>query len=135
MTLPNIMSLEASRAAYAEGAPWVDELLVYLDRQIEWFAGELATRFGGRRRIGLPPIEGTYLAWLDARSFLASVGARHEQMEHALLEDAALWLSEGRQFGTGGEGFFRVNLATPRRNVEEGLRRLERAMASLEERA
>ena len=132
MTLPNLMSVEASRAAFAEGGDWADALLRYLDEQIAWFTSELARRFGERWKIGMSPIEGTYLAWLDTRAFLAASGAAHDDLKHALLEEAALWLSEGGQFGTGGEGFFRMNLATPRANVEEGLRRLERALAFVE---
>lgn len=135
MTLPNLMSVEASRAAFAEGGHWADALLRYLDEQIAWFTSELARRFGERWKIGMSPIEGTYLAWLDTRAFLAASGAAHDDLKHALLEEAALWLSEGGQFGTGGEGFFRMNLATPRANVEEGLRRLERALAFVESRA
>lgn len=132
MTLPNIMSLEASRAAYADSEAWVDELLALLDEQIAWFAAEI-----GRRApdVVLAPIEGTYLAWLDLRAFLARVGADDTAMKHALFEDAALWLSDGRQFGTGGEGFFRMNLAAPRETVEEGLRRFEVAKAAMERRA
>lgn len=132
LTLPNLMSIEASRAAFAEGGEWADALVRYLDEQIAWFAQELARRFGERWKIGMSPIEGTYLAWLDLRAFLASAGAGHDDVQRALLEEAALWLSEGRQFGTGGEGFFRMNLATPRTNVEEGLVRLERALRFVE---
>ena len=135
LTLPNLMSIEASRAAFAEGGEWADALLRYLDGQIAWFARTFARRFGERWKIGMSPIEGTYLAWLDLRPFLAATGAGHDDVQHALLEEAALWLSEGRQFGTGGEGFFRMNLATPRANVEQGLDRLERALAFVEERA
>lgn len=135
MTLANIMSIEASRAAYAEGAGWLGELLAFLDEQIAWFSGEIAARFARPWGVGMPPIEGTYLAWLDLRGFLERTGTRHEVLEKALFDDAALWLSEGRQFGSGGEGFFRMNLATPRANVLLGLRKLERALEAVEARS
>ena len=35
-----------------------------------------------------------------------------------------LAFNDGASFGPGGEGFMRVNLACPRANVEECLRRL-----------
>ncbi|HKJ85649.1 MAG TPA: hypothetical protein VKA06_06215, partial [Spirochaetia bacterium] len=60
------------------------------------------------------------------------LGCSHAAVQHALLEEAALWLSEGKQFGAAGEGFFRMNLATPRSLVKDGLDRLEHAVRFLE---
>jgi cystathionine beta-lyase len=133
MTLPNTLSLVASQAAYAHGAGWTDALLAYLDDQIEWFEGEIHSRFGGA--ITLPGIEGTYLAWLDFRRILDHAGADDADARHALVEEAALWLSEGHRFGDNGSGFFRMNLAAPRSVVRDGLARLERAIDYLEGRS
>lgn len=126
MTLPNVFSLVAAHAAYTYGEPWLDELLAYLAEQIDWFSGELHARFRGRIR--LTPIEGTYLAWLDCRPLLAATGSSHQAFLQILMDEAGLWLSDGCQFGDAGEGFFRLNLATPRPNVVEGLARLEEAV-------
>ncbi len=126
MNLPNLLSLEAAHAAYRECAPWVDQLLIYLDAQIEWCKEEVRARFGDAVRV--PAIEGTYLAWLDLRDLLASAAVSHKEMQRILLHEARLFLSEGMQFGSAGEGFFRMNLATPRANVADGLDRLERAV-------
>ena len=38
---------------------------------------------------------------------------------------------EGDWFGTGGEGFARINIATPRKLLEEGLVRLEKSISHL----
>jgi cystathionine beta-lyase len=133
LTLPNLLSIEAAHAAYAQGEYWVDGLLAFLDEQIAWFRRETDARFPGE--IAVPPIEGTYLAWLDLRPLLAATGTSHRTMRHVLFEEAALWLSDGAQFGTAGEGFFRMNLATPRVHVEEGLSRLEAAVRAAKARA
>ena len=37
----------------------------------------------------------------------------------------------GDWFGTGGEGFMRMNIATPRALLREGLERIERAVKTL----
>ncbi|MFW5689123.1 MAG: MalY/PatB family protein, partial [Spirochaetota bacterium] len=136
LTLPNVLALEAARAAYAEGTTWTDELLAFLDEQIGYVASEVIGRFGegADARVRLSPIEGTYLAWLDLRTVMERSGASHHEVNRTLLEDEALWLSEGRHFGTQGDGFFRMNLATQRSRVNDGLDRLERAVARLEDR-
>ncbi len=132
MTLANILAMEASHAAYASSADWLDALTGYLDSQIAWLACELDRRFGSDRTVTISPIEGTYLAWLDLRAILRGTGTTHCEAERALLEEAALWLSDGRQFGDNGEGFFRMNLATSRATLCDGLSRLEEAIRFLE---
>ena len=128
MNLPNIMSITASIAAYELGEPWVNALLEFLDRQFAWFESELASRVPA---IGFLRPEGTYLAWLDFCELMESTGASDGDVKHALFEEAALWLNHGTMFGTGGSGHQRLNLAAPRTTAEEGVRRLERAVATL----
>ena len=41
-----------------------------------------------------------------------------------LREKTGLFLNDGSQYGTDGEGFLRMNLACPRSLVEDGLKRL-----------
>ncbi|MFP4114486.1 MAG: MalY/PatB family protein [Spirochaetota bacterium] len=131
MTIPNALSLSATEAAYGAGGAWADSLLEFLDGQIEWFGAEMDRRFTGE--ILCSPIEGTYLAWLDFRRLYERTGADDAAARHALVEEAALRLSDGSRFGADGRGFFRMNLAAPRRLVEDGLERLERAVSYLEQ--
>jgi len=40
-------------------------------------------------------------------------------------------MNEGSQFGPGGEGFMRMNVATSIHKVEEAMTRIEKAVAAI----
>ena len=116
----NLFALEATRAAYNEGDEWLDGLLAYLD--------------GNRRRLAdlvkellpkavLSPLEATYLGWLDLRAYSCNT---EELMARAIK--AGVQFTGGTFFGDVGDGFLRVNIGCPRRNIEEGIRRLAKAL-------
>ena len=71
--------------------------------------------------------EGTYLAWLDCRE----LGMDNDSLEGFMLEKAGLWVNQGYSFGSGGEGFVRMNIGCPRSTLEKALRRLDTAISSL----
>ena len=51
---------------------------------------------------------------------------KDKEIKRKLIFEAGLGLSHGPVFGTGGEGFQRMNLAVPRSLVEEACRRLKK---------
>jgi len=69
--------------------------------------------------------EGTYLAWLDCREARIPGGDPYT----FFLERAKVALNDGKLFGSGGEGFVRLNFACPRALLTEGLDRMARALA------
>ena len=77
------------------------------------------------------PCEGTYLLWLDCSGFLKAAGLEPEQLDEVMLNEAGLWLDDGRIFGAGGEGFTRINVACPRATLDAALDRLETAVAAV----
>jgi cystathionine beta-lyase len=113
--------LLATEAAWRHGQPWLDAVVATLRRNREVVANTVRERLPG---VGFHPPEATYLAWLDCRSLgLAD--------PHAFfLEKARVGLSNGRSFGTGGEGFVRLNFATSLALLEEILDRMARALAA-----
>ena len=118
---PNAFAVDAAVAAFTKGAPWLDALREYIagNKQL---VGEFINQ-------NLPKIkavcsEATYLVWLDCKS-LPGDG---ETICRYLREKTGLYLSEGRQYGKGGEHFLRMNVACPRSLVEEGLNRLQKGM-------
>ncbi len=71
-------------------------------------------------------VEATYLAWLDARAWLAAHGADGAEAAEACLR-AGVALSGGGAFGAD-PGFLRLNFGCPRSMLDEGLRRLKVAL-------
>ena len=76
--------------------------------------------------VGVTPLEATYLPWLDFR-FL---GMEPKEQERFMGEKARCFFTEGYHFGAEGAGFERWSIACPRRVLEEGLVRMERAIRS-----
>ena len=117
-----IMSYVITEAAYTHGEEWLIELASYLERNRDYLRQFVADQLPG---INIGPVEGTYLAWLDCRDL--GLGERPHEF---FLHEARVGLNDGATFGPGGEGFVRLNFATPRSNLAEGLRRIRQALLS-----
>jgi len=117
---PNVFCLEAVKAAYLHGEPWLEDLLVYLEENHAFLR-----RYVGENipQLRVVRAEGTFLAWVDCRA----TGLEPKVLEQLLLTKARLVLNQGYTFGPGGEGFIRINVACPRSMLEDGLERLARA--------
>lgn len=112
----NPFGVAATIAAYNEGEEWLNQLVDYLHGNYEAMA-EFC-----RRELPEFPItrlEGTYLVWMDC----SSLGILSDALEHALLDDARLWLNAGTMYGAEGEGYIRWNIACPRSVMLDGLNR------------
>ncbi len=112
----NVLGLRATLAAWRDGGGWLDDtrrvLTANRDRLFERFAAE-APGVGG------VAAEGTYLVWLDVSSQgLGDRPAERLRTRHGVAP------SEGADFGTGGQGWIRVNVATPPPVLEIVLDRL-----------
>jgi cystathionine beta-lyase len=115
----NVMGIVAAQAAYSQGGEWVDALLVYLKDNFDYLEGYLHDNLPGVR---LTEPQGTYLAWLDFRCLHLTDSELNKKMQKV----AGLWLDPGTMFGPGGEGFQRINIATPRVMLEEACKRMKR---------
>jgi len=67
--------------------------------------------------------DATYLIWLDC----SELNIKLSPFEF-FLKEAKVALSDGGKFGNGNERFVRLNFGTSRRLVEQGLRRMRRAL-------
>ena len=109
----------AVEAAYNEGAEWIDELNQYLwgnyQALLAFFAEHLP-------QLKVFNLEGTYLVWVD----ITPTGLSADQIEERLLREAQVWVNSGTMYGT--EGYIRINIATQRARLMEGLRRMARVI-------
>jgi cystathionine beta-lyase len=116
----NIFGYQAALAAYREGGPWLEALLRYLEPSRDFVAEYARKHFPG---VVVTSPEGTYLSWLDCRG----MGLPADPFAF-FLERARVALNDGPTFGRGGQGFVRLNFASPRTMVAEGLERMREAL-------
>ncbi|MDR1160425.1 MAG: pyridoxal phosphate-dependent aminotransferase [Syntrophomonadaceae bacterium] len=118
------MGIVAAKAAYLYGADWLEELLQYLNGNLNF-----TRRFLNHNlpQIKLVEPEGTYLLWLDCKSLNLSV----KELENFILHQAKLWLDGGTMFGAGGAGFQRINIACPQAFLQKALNNLQEAVSRL----
>ncbi len=116
----NIFGNEASIAAYTYGDEWLDDMLDYVNRNIEY----VLAKFRNNELIKPVPPEATYMVWLDCRK----LGMGPDELNKFFINEAAVGMSEGSAFGPGGEGFMRMNLACPLDTVKRAIENIENAL-------
>lgn len=102
----NPFSIVATEAAYQDGADWLDALLEYLAKNLDWLTAFFNTQLP---KIHIKPIEGTYLLWLDCRE----LGLNDRALRQFFIDDCGVGMNPGAMFGQGGGGFMRMNIAAP----------------------
>jgi len=121
--LGQVFGVVAFEAAYARGEDWLDELLPYLEANVDFMEKFLAERAPA---IKLVRPEGTYLALLDCRG----LGLEPSALNDFFLKKAGVYFSDGALFGDEAAGFVRINFGCPRALLVEALERVERAVRS-----
>ncbi|KAF1298308.1 aminotransferase class I/II [Enterococcus sp. JM4C] len=113
----NTFGYIGTEAAYNQGEAWLEELLPYLQENIQFVESYLAEHLPA---VGVMSPEGTYLMWLDFSSF----GLTDTELQTHFIEKAKVVLNSGIIFGSKGTGHMRLNIACPRATLEEGLARI-----------
>ncbi|MCD8390917.1 MAG: PatB family C-S lyase [Firmicutes bacterium] len=118
---PNAFAVTAAVAAYTRGGEWLDELRAYIaeNRRIvdNFIASEIPDLY-------LVPSDATYLLWIDCSKICGDSKA----LAGFIRRETGLYLSDGAQYGEGGEGFLRLNIACPKALLYDGLKRLKKAV-------
>lgn len=112
----------ATIAAYRRGEPWRQAMLRYIEANADYVIDYCARH--------LPSIrpwrpQASFLIWMDCRD----LGLSHDQLTELFVRKARLALNDGEMFGPGGEGFMRLNIASPRSVISRAMERLRAAVA------
>lgn len=118
---PGILAVDASIAAYTEGHEWLHELRKYIQGNREYLEKFVQDNIP---KIKVIPAESTYLAWIDCRQLTD----KSDDFNQFLRDETGLYLAEGTKYRGNGNCFLRMNLATPRCNVEDGVERLRKGI-------
>ena len=117
----NPFSIAAFEAAYREGEPWLEELLIYLRDTRDCVQAYLTEHLS---QIKLIPSEGTYLLWLDCRE----LNKNDAELKRFFVHEAGVGLSPGALFGKEGSGFMRLNIGAPRETIMTVLENIRRVL-------
>ena len=118
----NVLSMHALIGGYSvEGAAWVDELRLVLGENAALVCDFIDATPGLE---AFRP-QGTYMIYVDCTQWCELHGKTIDELEHALW-DVGVTIQDGRMFG--GPCHIRMNVALPRRKVEEALARMAAVM-------
>jgi cystathionine beta-lyase len=122
--LGQVFGIVGFEAAYTHGEDWLEELLPYLEGNVDFMENFFEERIP---RIRLIRPQGTYLALLDCRGLRLEAS----QLNDFFLKKARVYFSDGKIFGEEAAGFVRINFGCPRSVLREALERIERAVREL----
>lgn len=113
----NVLGLAATKSCYEKGNEWVDELVEYLEGNLDYIRNFLKEKLP---QIKLIEPEGTYLIWLD----FSGITNDYRDLRNLIENEAKLWLDGGVIFGRETALFERINIAAPRSIIEQALNQL-----------
>lgn len=123
----NIMGMHACMVGYTQCDNYIDQLVDYIKgnmRYVETYLKENIPDF----TFHIP--ESTYLAWIDVRKAPFSM----DEIQKAFIEIGEVAIMDGKVYGDNGIGFLRMNCGCPRSKLEEGLKRMKKAIDALYQR-
>lgn len=118
----HLLAYIGAAAAYRHGAEWLEQMLAYIEGNIDFTENYLKEHISG---ISMIRPQASYLIFLDCRE----LGLNQEALTRLFAEKAHLALNDGTMFGQPGEGFMRLNVGCPRSVLEQALRQLRDAVA------
>ena len=120
----NVFAVSVVEAAYNESAEWLLALKNILFENKKTVEDFLLSELS---QIKLIKGDATYLLWLDCRELKMS---SDDIVEH-LRTNQGLFLSSGNDFGRGGDGFLRLNIACPEKLLIKGLNKLKEGVLEI----
>lgn len=121
----NTMGTIALNAAYADGLPWLNQLLVVIEENKDYAKQRLETETNNKLKV--IDSEGTYLLWIDCQQ----LGLTDKELQDFMIQQAKVGLNAGSSYGKPGKQFMRLNLACPKSTLEEGINRIVQAVQTL----
>ncbi len=121
---PNAFSMLANITAFSQCGEWVEEMKQYVfeNKQIvyDFIKKELPL-------LHVVESEATYLMWIDIQKY-------HEDSVffcQMIREKTGLYINDGAEYGENGRHFIRINIATTKKRLYDGLSRLKKALVEL----
>ncbi|WP_125567163.1 MalY/PatB family protein [Companilactobacillus insicii] len=118
---PGILAIDGTIAAYTKGHEWLSELKQYISGNRHLLSDYVLKNIP---ELSVIKSDATYLAWIDC----TKVTDNSAELNDFIRKETGLYLAEGTKYRGNGNQFLRINLATNRSRVQDGLERLERGI-------
>ncbi|MBR1669395.1 MAG: pyridoxal phosphate-dependent aminotransferase [Butyrivibrio sp.] len=118
---PSFLAVTAAVAAFTKGEEWLGELNRYIYDNKLYCEKFIAENIPDAKLIHS---EATYLIWLDCTNLYD----KERDLADFIRDKTGLYIARGEQYGPGGEGFLRINLACPGSFVVDGMERLKKGI-------
>lgn len=115
----NFLSYLVAESSLEKGSEWLRQMNEYVYSNYLYCRDFLSAKLP---QIRIAPLEATYLLWLDLSAYAEDDIAFCKK----LRETTGLWITPGSTYGSEGKSHVRINLATQRSRVEDGMNRLAR---------
>lgn len=109
---PTVFAVTAAEKAYKECDRWYDAMLAYIDENEDFTRNYFA---GHMPEFHIYPREGTYLLWAG----YSRLNCTEQELEKWFIEQAHVSVYMGTVFQEAGRGCIRINIASPRKVLEQ----------------
>lgn len=116
LSSPNLLAVNALKAAYQNGDEWVDAQNKHIQSNYQILKEGLEKT----NYFKVYPLEGTYLVWI--KLLQSDVPASHFVKA---MQEYGVFLSEGQKFGAEDK-YFRMSIACSKEQLEKGLYQIEK---------
>lgn len=113
----NPFGVIALQEAYNNGIEWLEQMIDYVHDNYQLLQSIVKDRLPDFK---LTKLEGTYLAWLDC----SVLDMSSSEIAVKLMRDFKVLVNSGEMYKDPSDHFIRINLATSRSVLNEGLERL-----------
>lgn len=110
--------------AYEKGEGWLKDMIKYIHKNYLFLKNRIEKNLPS---FHLTSLEGTYLAWLDCSCLQLS----SSEIAEFLVDNHKVYVNSGEMYRDPTDRFIRINLATSRSILEEGINRLEEGLRIL----
>lgn len=117
----NMFAYASATAAYTQGEDWLNQLLQYLQENIDYTERFLKTEL---HYISMIRPQASFLIFLNCKE----LNLEQSELEKLFLNEAHLALNSGTMFGVEGTGFMRLNIGCPRAILQKALEQLKSAI-------
>lgn len=123
------LGVAATEAAYKHGREWFEQANAYMDNTHDMIESYIKKNMPS---VTYTRNEGTYMTFLDFSKVMAAIGAEEQAKAHGarspehyfqdwMVYNSGVYLNPGSNYGAGGEGHMRMNIASSQKVVADVL--------------